>query len=100
MAVKTQAGTIKVLWDMATVDIGSTLTLVSTDSAGIVMTGAVLGDPVILGCETTLTSNYVWTAFVSAADEVKIRFTNATANTIDPASFVFHIGVVKLVSYS
>lgn len=96
MATGTQVGGLKVLWATAAVDIGSTLTLVSTDSAGITITGARLGDPVILGCETAFVANYVWQAFVSAADEVKIRFTNATAGTIDPGSVVFHIGVIKL----
>lgn len=96
MATGTQQGSVKILWATAAVDIGSTLTLVSTDSSAITVTGARLGDPVIIGCETAFVANYVWQAFVSAADSVVIRFTNATAGTIDPASFVFHVGVLKL----
>lgn len=96
MATGTQQGGCKILWATATIDIASTATLVSTDSSAITVTGARLGDPVILGCETTWTANYVWTAFVSAADSVVVRFVNATAGTLDPASFVFHVGVVKL----
>lgn len=96
MATGTQQGSVKILWATATVDIGSTLTLVSTDSTAITVTGARLGDPVILGCETAFVANYVWTAFVSAADAVVVRFTNATAGTIDPGSVTFHVGVVKM----
>ena len=92
----TQQGSVKILWATATVDIGSTLTLVSTDSSAITVTGARLGDPVILGSGTAFVANYVWTAFVSAADAVVVRFTNATAGTIDPGSVFFTVGVVQL----
>lgn len=92
----TQQGSIKCLWATATVDIGSTLTLVSTDSSAITVTGARLGDPVILGSDTAFVANYIWTAFVSAADAVKVRFSNGTAATIDPGSVTFTVCVLKL----
>lgn len=96
----TQQGGIKVLWARATVDFASTATQVSTDSTGITVTGAALGDPVILGSDTTFLANAVYTAFVSAADTVKVRLSNGTAGALDPASQVFTVGVVKLNDWS
>lgn len=102
MATKTQAGTIKILWEIATIDFASTNAQKSTDSTGITVTGAVLGDPVILGSTvsgaTPIDSCY--TAFVSAADTVIVRYSNYSAGALDPASQTFTVGVVKLVSYS
>lgn len=100
MAANTQAGTVKILWVDATVDFASTSAQTSTDSSGITVTGAALGDPVILGNFTTLLANAAYQAYVSAADEVKVRLNNETSGALDPASQVFRIGVVKLVAYS
>jgi hypothetical protein len=92
----TQQGSCKMIWATAIVDFASTATLVSTDSTPVVVTGARLGDPVILGGGTTWLANIVYTAFVSAADAVTIRLTNATAGALDPASQVFTVCVIKL----
>ena len=100
MATYTQAGTIKVLWTTATVDLSSTTTGTTAVSAGITITGAALGDPVILGTETAVAAGLHYDAFVSAADEVKVQVANVSAGTVDSASQIFHIAVVKLQSYS
>lgn len=96
MATNTQQGTVKILWTTGTVDFASTATLTSTDSSGITVTGASLGDPVILGSDTTYLANAQYSAFVSAADTVKVRLSNGTAGSLDPASQVFTVGVLKL----
>lgn len=100
MPTNTQAGSIKVLWTLATIDFASTAAQTSTDSSAITVTGAALGDAVILGSDTTWLANIQYAAFVSAADAVKVRLSNGTAGALDPASQVFTIGVVKLISYS
>lgn len=100
MATNTQAGTVKILWTTATVDFASTSAQTSTDSSGITVTGAALGDPVILGSDTTWLANANYSAYVSAADEVKVRLNNETSGALDPASQVFTVGVVKLQAYS
>ena len=100
MATKTQAGTIKILWEVGTVDFASTSAQTSTDSSAITVTGAALGDPVILGGNTTWLANAQYAAFVSAADSVVVRLSNGTSGALDPASQTFTVGVVKLISYS
>lgn len=77
----------------ATLNFGSTLTLASTDLT-ISVTGAVLGDLVILGVPNASTlSNGVFTAWVSASNTVKVRFTNTSAGSLDPASGLFRVSV-------
>ncbi len=92
----TQQGGVKILWARITFDPASSATLLSSDSAGTTVTGAALGDPVILGSLTAPVANVMYTAFVSAADTVKIRFMNTSGGTLDPASQDFIVGVVKL----
>lgn len=96
MATGTQQGSVKILWATATVDFASTSAQTSTDSSAITVTGARLGDPVIIGGDTTWLANAQYAAFVSAADSVKVRLSNGTAGALDPASQVFSVGVIKL----
>lgn len=98
MATKTQQGSVKILWETGTVDFASTSAQTSTDSSAITVTGARLGDPVILGGDTTWLANAQYSAFVSAADAVKVRLSNGTAGALDPASQVFTVGVIRLDS--
>ena len=88
MAGNTQAGGVKILWNIATVDFASTSAQTSTDSTAITVTGAALGDPVILGSNTTWLANIQYAAFVSAADAVTVRLSNGTSGALDPASTV------------
>jgi hypothetical protein len=83
----------RVLTGSATLDFPSTL---STDVADltITVTGAAVGDPVIIGVpngSVTATSSY--TAWVSAADTVTIRYSPKA--TEDPASGTFKVSVSK-----
>lgn len=92
----TQQGSIKCLWATATVDFASTSSQTSTDSSSITVTGARLGDPVILGGDTTWLANAQYAAFVAAADSVKVRLSNGTSGALDPASQNFTVCVLKL----
>lgn len=101
MAGNTQAGGIKVLWIDSTINFATTAAGTGTDSSGITITGASVGDPVIVtdnsGAPDASTAYH---GFVSAADTVKVRFDNYSTASVDPASASFRIGVIKLVSYS
>lgn len=99
MAGNTQAGGVKILWASASLDFASSLTLTSDDQT-IAVTGAVLGDCVILGTLTPPAANTCYTAFVSAADVVTVRFNNYSGGTINPAAQTCTVGVVKLIAYS
>jgi hypothetical protein len=100
MATKTQAGTIKVLWDDLTLDFPSAATLVSADLTGTI-TGAALGDPVnVVPLAGTATAGLAYVGYVSAADTVTVRQINASAGTLDTASAVYRVSVLKLNAYS
>lgn len=92
----TQQGGVKIIWVRSTVDFASTAANVITDSSAITVTGAVPGDPVILGSNTAPPAQGSFYAHVTAADEVKVRFVNNSVGAVDPASQVFIVGVVKL----
>lgn len=80
----------------ATLDFGNTLAGTSTDLT-IAVTGAVDGDPVYVGpVNASTNANGIFTAWVSAADVVTVRFTNTNLVTaIDPASGTFKVVVNK-----
>lgn len=84
----------KILSASATLNFGSTAAGASTDLT-ITVTGAVDGDPVFLGVPNGSTlANGVFTAWVSAADTVKVRFTNTNLlAALDPASGTFRVAV-------
>lgn len=75
---------------------GSTAAGTSTDLT-ITLTGAILGDGVILGIPNGATlANGVFTAWVSAADTVKVRFTNTNLVTaLDPVSGTFKVQIFR-----
>src|SRR5262244_618372 len=100
MATKTQAGTVKILWDEASLDFPSQATLTSADLT-VTITGATLGDPVVISQTAgNPAANLAYWGFVSAADTVTVRFNNTSAGTVDPAAQTFRVAVIKLVSYS
>src|SRR5436190_1109817 len=82
----------------ATIDFASTAANTSTDSSGITVTGAAVGDPVIVGSPAYLAGGG-FEAYVSAADTVKVRFSNNTAGALDPASGTYKIVVFKFGNY-
>jgi len=86
----------KVLKGSATLDFPSTAAGTSSDLT-ITVTGAADGDVVSLGVPNGSTlANGVFSAWVSAADTVKVRFTNTNLVTaLDPASGTFKVNVSK-----
>lgn len=101
-AIKTTTNTLgtaylpTVISATATLDFGSTAAGASTDLT-IALTGALDGNPVSVGVVVgSVVANGVFTAWVSAADTVKVRFTNTNLVTaLDPASGVFKVVVFK-----
>lgn len=80
----------------AVLDFGSTNAQTSSDLT-IAVPGAALGDPVILGVPNGATlTNSSFSAWVSAVDVVKVRFMNASAGSLNPASGSFTVIVIKL----
>jgi len=79
----------------ATLDFPSTTTLLSADLT-ITVTGASDGDVVSLGVpNAAVNTNTCYTAWVSAANTVTVRFNNYSSGTVDPASGTFKVFVTK-----
>jgi hypothetical protein len=79
-----------------TLDFGSTLANTNSDLT-ITVTGATDGDPVELGTpNASIIGGTCYTAWVSAADTVTVRFNNYTTGAKDPASGTFVVFVKKL----
>jgi hypothetical protein len=91
----TGATVTAVLKASSTIDFTSISANTTSDSAGITVTGAVAGDPVIVGVPATLAAGLVVTGYVSAADTVKVRAANVTGSPIDPVSGTFTVTVIK-----
>lgn len=83
----------KVLTGSAVLDFASTAATAVTNLT-ITVTGAAVGDPVILGIpNAAVTTTATYTAWVSAANTVTVRFSpKATEN---PASGTFNVRVIK-----
>jgi hypothetical protein len=79
----------------ATLNFPSTTTLLSADLT-ITVTGAALGDVVSLGVpNAAVNANTSYSAWVSAANTVTVRFNNYSSGTVDPASALFKVFVTK-----
>jgi hypothetical protein len=79
----------------ATLNFPSTTTLLSADLT-ITVTGAADGDIVSLGVpNTAVNANTSYSAWVSAANTVTVRFNNYSSGTVDPASALFKVFVTK-----
>jgi len=79
----------------ATLNFGNTAAQSSADLT-ITVTGAADQDPVILGVANGSTlANSDFTAWVSAANTVTVRFNNYSAGAQDPASGTFKVKVIK-----
>jgi hypothetical protein len=61
----------------------------------ITVTGAAVGDAVMLASPASLTAGLVATARVSAANTVTVRLSNITAGAIDPAAATWGARVIK-----
>lgn len=83
------------LTSSATLDFPSTTTLLSADLT-ITVTGAEDGDVVSLGVpNAAVNANTCYTAWVSAANTVTVRFNNYSSGTVNPASGTFKVFVTK-----
>ena len=79
----------------ATLNFPSTLTNLSADLT-ISVTGAADGDVVSLGVpNAAVNANTSYSAWVSAANTVTVRFNNYSSGTVDPASALFKVFVTK-----
>jgi hypothetical protein len=83
------------LSNSATLDFGSTSAQSSADLT-ITVTGAADGDVVSLGVpNASVNANTNYTAWVSAANTVTVRFNNYSSGAVDPASGTFKVKVFK-----
>jgi len=83
------------LTGLATLDFPSTTTLLSADLT-ISVTGAADGDVVSIGVpNASVNANTCYTAWVSAANTVTVRFNNYSSGTVNPASGTFKVFVTK-----
>lgn len=84
----------QILRGSGTINYGSISAAASEDQT-ITVTGAAVGDPVIIGLPAAIETGLVFTAFVSAADTVTLRASNITGSPIDPASATFKAMVLR-----
>lgn len=82
-----------ILKGSATLNFGSTAAQSASDLT-ITVTGATTNDTVALGLPLS-PSNGCYTAWVSAANTVKVRFNNYTSAAVDPASALFEVVVFQ-----
>jgi hypothetical protein len=85
----------KVLTGSAALDFPS-VAAAGQQSLTITVTGAAVGDEVIVALPAAPAAGLVFNAFVSAANTVTIRATNVTASPVDPASATY--GVIVLAA--
>lgn len=85
----------KTITATGTLDFGSTSAQSSADLT-IAVAGAVDGDVVVLGVPNgSVSPNTSFTAWVSAANTVTIRFNNYSSGAVDPVSGTFRVAVMK-----
>jgi hypothetical protein len=85
----------KTLTATAVLNFPSTNAQKSSD-LNITVTGAALGDAIILGIPSTSNdANSNYSAWVSAANTVTVRFNNFSSLAIDPASGTYRVSVLK-----
>ena len=77
----------------ASLDFGSIATLAQADLT-ITVAGAAVGDYVVMSLPAAPTAGIVFNAFVSAANTVTVRATNATASSINPAAATYGVLVI------
>ncbi len=85
----------KTLTNAAVLDFPNTIAQTSSDLT-LTITGAADGDAVSLGAQAgAINPNSNFTAWVSAANTVTVRFNNYSSGAIDPASGTFRISILK-----
>lgn len=78
----------------AVVDVASLADGAGATSSAITVTGAALGDFVLISCSLDI-QGMTLTAWVSAANAVKFRMQNESGGTIDLASATFKVKVLR-----
>lgn len=79
----------------STLDFSNTVAGTSSDLT-ITVTGAALGDLVVLGIDNaSVSANSSYTAWVSATNTVTVRFNNYSSGSIDPSSGTFKVRIIK-----
>jgi putative Ca2+/H+ antiporter (TMEM165/GDT1 family) len=71
------------------------ISAVSQADLTITVTGAAVGDEVMMALPAAPTAGLVFNAFVSAADTVTIRASNITASPVDAAAATYGVIVVS-----
>jgi hypothetical protein len=89
----TGATITKVLSGSASLNFGS-ISAVSQADLTITVTGAAVGDEVIMALPAAPAAGIVFNAFVSAANTVTIRASNITAAPVDPAAATYGVIVI------
>jgi len=80
--------------DTATLDFPS-ISSNAQESLTMTVTGAAVGDTVMLGPPATIEAELSWSGFVSAADTVTIRVNHSHGGSINPASATWRVTVIK-----
>lgn len=83
----------KVLSASSSLDFGS-ISAASQASIEVTVTGAAVGDEVIMALPAAPAAGLVFNAFVSAANTVTIRASNITASPVDPAAATYGVIVI------
>ena len=83
----------KVLSGSASLNFPS-ISAVSQADLTITVTGAAVGDEVIMGLPAAPAAGIVFNAFVSATNTVTVRATNVTASPVDPAAATYNVIVL------
>ena len=78
----------------ATIDFTSISAQTSQDQT-VTVPGAAVGDIAVVSDPSAINAGLTWAAFVSATDTVKVRLSNVTVGSIDPASASFTVKVLK-----
>ena len=61
----------------------------------ITVTGAAVGDVVIIGAPASIESNLTWVGYVSASNTVTVRLHNSAGGSVDPASATWKATVIN-----
>jgi len=94
VAIGGGAAIAKILSATATIDFANTAAQ-NDDDQTITVTGATVGSSVALGLPAAPDADSCFTAWVSAADTVTIRFNNYSSGDVDPASATYRATVTN-----
>lgn len=78
----------------ATLDFSS-ISAGASQELTVTVTGAAVGNVVILGAPAAIETGLVWNGYVSATNTVKVRISNITGSSINPASASWRVSAVR-----